>query len=130
MHAPAVTSTASAARLHFNGIVVSRARKTSLAWYAASPPCDVYVVKKLQDFVTSKGYNFPDSRFRRRVQAPVFPRRIGADILLPKFEPCGAVFELMLEWHNNLERVKTEIWAIGASTGKAVTNFLRSPETL
>jgi len=52
------------------------------------------------------------------------------DILLPKFESVGAVFELMLEWHNNLERVKTEIWAIGASTGKAATHFLRPSETL
>jgi hypothetical protein len=32
--------------------------------------------------------------------------------------------------HIQLENLKQKIWAIDASTGKAVTNFLRPPETL
>jgi hypothetical protein len=35
----------------------------------------------------------------------------------------------MLGRHNDLENVKQKIRAIDASTGKAVTNFLRPPET-
>jgi hypothetical protein len=86
-------------------------------------------VKILQDFVTSNLYNFGDSTFRRRVQAPVFTQSLGADILLPEFEPYGAI-QADAWIAQRTGECKTEIRAIDASTGKAVTNFLRPPETL
>jgi hypothetical protein len=67
---------------------------------------DVCVVKKLQDFVTWTRYNFRNSTFRRRVQAPVFTECLGADMLLPKFGPTVLNSKLMLGWHSEIGECK------------------------
>jgi hypothetical protein len=96
----------------------------------ASPLCDDCVVKKLHDFVTWTRYNFRDSISRGSVQAPVFPRCLGANIPSAQARASACRFSPDA-WRVQLIGVcKTEIRAIDASTGKAVTNFLRPPETL
>jgi hypothetical protein len=96
----------------------------------ASPLCDVYVVKIRHDFVKSRRYNFSDSNFRSRTQAPVFTRCLGAFIAsaLARALRCHSSNDALRA--QRIGECKTEIRAIDASTGKAVTNFLRPPETL